>query len=188
MESFWRHSNAGPRRKVNTAWRFGAAAIRGNMTDAQREFLDKASAAATQSTHPFPRMAASEAALESGYGLSGLASEDNNLFGMKQHMHPEYGTVSLPTREFEKGEWVEVSANWVKYPDWTTCFFDRLSTLVRLSNVYPHYAAALHATDALTFVQEVSQTWSTDPGRAEKVLAIYNAYVSLAQATPQGAA
>ena len=60
------------------------------MTDAQKAFLDKASAAATKAAHPFPRMAAAEAALESGYGLSGLAIEDNNLFGMKQHIHPEY--------------------------------------------------------------------------------------------------
>jgi flagellum-specific peptidoglycan hydrolase FlgJ len=155
------------------------------MTDAQKQFLDKASAAAHQATHPFPRMAAAEAALESGYGLSGLAIEDNNLFGMKQHIHPLYGTASLPTKEFENGEWVSVVAEWVKYPDWPTCFFDRLTTLTRLSHVYPHYEAALQATDAETYVREVSQTWSTDPARADKVLAIYQQYVT--QVTPQGA-
>jgi flagellum-specific peptidoglycan hydrolase FlgJ len=160
------------------------------MTDAQKQFLDRASAAAIQATHPFPRMAASEAALESGYGLSGLATSDNNLFGMKQHLHPLYGTVSLPTREFEKGEWLEISAEWVKYPDWQTCFFDRLATLVKLSNAYPHYAAALRAVDVDTYIREVSQTWSTDPNRASKCLAIYNAYLSTtsnAQPVPQGA-
>src|SRR5271170_6477870 len=101
------------------------------MTETQKQFLDKASAAALQAAHPFPRMAASEAALESGYGLSGLAADDNNLFGMKQHLHPEYGTVSLPTKEFEHGQWVPMFAEWVKYPDWPTCFFDRLNTLTR---------------------------------------------------------
>src|ERR1700691_590731 len=149
------------------------------MTDAQKQFLDRAAAAAEQATHPFPRMAASEAALESGYGLSGLASEDNNLFVMKQHVHPLYGTASLPTREFEAGEWVTIVAEWVKYPDWPSCFFDRLATLAKLSNAYPHYAAALRAVDLITYINEVSQTWSTDPKRAEKCLAIYNAYVSL---------
>jgi flagellum-specific peptidoglycan hydrolase FlgJ len=157
------------------------------MTDDQKQFLDKAALAATQATHPFPRMAAAEAALESGYGRSGLASEDNNLFGMKQHQHPTYGTVSLPTKEFEQGEWIETTADWVKYPDWSSCFFDRLNTLLRLSHAYPHYAAALQAIDAQTYIREVSQTWSTDPARADKCLAIYDAYLSVLQPAAEGA-
>lgn len=148
------------------------------MTPEQKEFLDRASAAATQALHPFPRMAACEAALESAWGKSGLASEDNNLFGMKQHIHALYGTVSLPTKEHVHDEWISVTANWVKYPDWATCFFDRLSTLTRLSHACPHYAAALRAPTAEQFVREVSQTWSTDPNRAEKILAIYKEYVA----------
>lgn len=151
------------------------------MTDEQKQFLDKATLAAKQATHPFPRMAAAEAALESRYGRSGLAIEDSNLFGMKQHLHPIYGTVSLPTKEFVTGEWIETTANWVKYPDWATCFFDRLNTLTRLSHIFSHYAAALNATDAETYIREVSQTWSTDPARADKCLAIYQAYVSALQ-------
>jgi flagellum-specific peptidoglycan hydrolase FlgJ len=148
------------------------------MTEAQKEFLDKATAAAKQATHPFPRMAACEAALESGYGLSGLASEDNNLFGMKQHKHPVYGTVSLPTKEFEKGEWIETSADWIKYPDWATCFADRVSTLIRLSGAYPNYAAALNAADVATYIRKVSDSWSTDPARAVKCYDIYKQYVA----------
>jgi flagellum-specific peptidoglycan hydrolase FlgJ len=156
------------------------------MTESQKQFLDKAAAAAHQANHLFARMAACEAALESGYGLSGLASEDNNLFGMKQHSHPAYQTVSLPTKEFEKGEWVEVSADWVKYPDWASCFADRVNTLERLSEArdpqtgnleYPHYFAALRAMDVDTYIREVSASWSTDPTRADKCLAIYSEYL-----------
>jgi flagellum-specific peptidoglycan hydrolase FlgJ len=147
------------------------------MTDAEKQFLDKAAAAANAAAHPFPRMAASEAALESRFGLSELATQDNNLFGMKQHIHNAYGVASLPTDEFEKGDWEEVGAEWEKYPDWATCFTDRVSTLTRLSKVYPHYAAALRAVTVDTYIREVSQTWSTDPARADKCLAIYNEYV-----------
>jgi uncharacterized FlgJ-related protein len=51
--------------------------------DIQRQqFLDKASQQAEVAPHIFPTMAACEAALESGYGTSGLAISDNNLFGM----------------------------------------------------------------------------------------------------------
>ena len=165
------------------------------MNDAQRSFLDRATAEAVKANHPFAQMAACEAALESGhvdpvskvmvYGGSELAREANNLFGMKQHSHPIYGTMNLPTREWQNGpdghatdgRWIPVTASWVEYPDWAACFADRLATLQRLSNAYPHYAAALRAPDARTYVTEISKTWSTDPNRASKVLGIYEEYM-----------
>jgi flagellum-specific peptidoglycan hydrolase FlgJ len=153
------------------------------MNDLQRQFLDTATAHAVKANHPFPQMAACEAALESAWGHSELAREENNLFGMKQHSHPIYFTMTLPTREWcgsaLDGRWVACSANWVKYPDWRACFADRLATLERLSNAYPHYAAALKATDAKTYINEVSKSWSTDPARAAKCLDIYQEYISL---------
>jgi flagellum-specific peptidoglycan hydrolase FlgJ len=153
------------------------------MNDPQKQFLQRATAEAVKANHPFPRMAACEAALESSWGNSVLAREDNNLFGMKQHAHPIYGTMTLPTREFEHGEWKTVSANWIQYPDWRACFADRLATLERLSNAFPHYKAAIDARDPRTYIAEVSKTWSTDPDRAKKVLSIYDEFVSGGQLT-----
>lgn len=141
----------------------------------QIEFLTRARAAAQNSSHPFPDYAACEAALESNYGRSQLAIQGNNLFGRKQSINPIYETLDMHTQEFLNGEWVSVIAHWVKYPDWATCFTDRVATLHRLAGTYPHYARALAAPDGETFVREVSQTWSTDPNRADKVLAIYEA-------------
>lgn len=94
---------------------------------------------------------------------------------MKQHQHPIYKTHSLPTKEFLGSLWVEVEANFVTYPDWAACFADRMATIKRLASVYRHYAAALAADSGAAFVTEVSRTWSTDPERAQKVLAIYDA-------------
>jgi len=150
----------------------------------QRQFLDRATVEALKANHPFPRMAACEAALESDYGLSELARDANNLFGMKQHAHPIFGTMNLPTREWVNGpdghsidgRWLAVPAEWVKYPDLAACFADRLATLERLSNAYPHYKAALDSIDAAEYIAEVSKTWSTDPKRGEKVLSIYLDY------------
>lgn len=144
------------------------------MTPEQKEFLHAAAAAAAKSGHVFPEHAACEAALESGYGASVLAKLANNLFGMKQHAHPEYGTCNLPTREYLGGQWIRTSADFVSYPDLATCFADRMATLQRLAPVYPHYAAALAAASGTTYLNEVSRTWSTDPDRAENVLAIYD--------------
>jgi len=155
------------------------------MNDQQKQFLVKAATEAARVNHPYPEMAACEAALESNWGNSQLAREGNNLFGTKQHAHPIYGTLKLPTREWQKsadgwhgidGRWVEVDADWVKYPDWGSCFVDRLHTLQRLANAYPHYAAALRAQTSAAYVTEVSKSWSTDPARAEKVLSIYHEF------------
>jgi flagellum-specific peptidoglycan hydrolase FlgJ len=139
-------------------------------------FLSSAAKAAGIGGCIWPDFSACEAALESGYGKSTLARVDNNLFGMKQHKHPIFGTVTLPTEEFVHGQWVRVSAEWVKYPAWSDCFADRMATLRRLApeKGFEHYAAALAAHDGLTFIREVSQSWSTDPKRAQKVLDIYS--------------
>lgn len=143
------------------------------LPDVDLQWLQSASTDAAAGGCAWPDFIACEAALESGFGKSTLAAQDFNLFGMKQHSHPIYGTVSLPTEECLDGQWVRVSADWVKYPSLAACFADRMATLRRLSPVYPHYANALVAHDGATFVREVSQTWSTDPGRAQKVLNIY---------------
>lgn len=142
----------------------------------QEQFLLRAAAAAQSAGHLFPAYAACEAALESGWGHSQLAVEANNLFGQKQAHPPLAGTetLALPTREFLHGAWVAVQANWVKFPDWESCFRERMALLRSLASAWPNYAAALRATTGEQFVTEVSRSWSTDPARAGKVLAVYD--------------
>jgi flagellum-specific peptidoglycan hydrolase FlgJ len=146
------------------------------MDPVKQQWLENAAAEAAKAGHIFAQMAAAEAALESNFGQSGLARQANNLFGMKQHAHPIFGTMVLPTREFLNGQWITVSADWVKYDSLEECFGDRMDTLHRLRDAYPHYGLALTAPDPDTYIQEVSKTWSTDPQRAAKVMAIYQAY------------
>ena len=143
--------------------------------DRQR-LLEKLAAAADRAGHVWPQYAACEAAVETGWLSSSSASQANNLFGCKQHSHPIFGTVSLPTREFLGGQWIELRADFVSYPSWDASFLDRMETLRRLAPEYPHYAAALSATDGETYVRQVSQSWSTDPFRADTVLTIHRAH------------
>jgi flagellum-specific peptidoglycan hydrolase FlgJ len=147
------------------------------MDISKKNFLDATSAAAEAAGHLFPTMAACEAAEESGYGTSGLSIADHNLFGMKQHKHPVYGTHVLPTKECLDGKWEIVNAAFIHYPSTKECFQDRMVTLLRLATAYPHYAAAVAAKDPVVFVTEVSKTWSTDPNRAKNIIAIFNQYV-----------
>jgi len=140
------------------------------------QWMRDTATAASQAGHVWAQMAACEAALESNFGQSGLARQANNLFGTKQHQHPIFGTLSLPTREYLNDQWVVVTADWVSYPDVSYCFADRMATLTRLRDTYPHYEMALSAPDEFTYIREVSQTWATDPQRANKVIAIYQQY------------
>jgi flagellum-specific peptidoglycan hydrolase FlgJ len=140
------------------------------------EFLQEAFVAARAAGHVFPEYAACEAALESAWGLSGLAVKGHNLFGQKQS-HPPLsgtGTLTMPTREFLHGAWITVQANWVQFDDLKACFAARMELLQRLSQSHPDYRTALVATDGATFITEVSRTWSTDPQRAGKVLSIFD--------------
>jgi flagellum-specific peptidoglycan hydrolase FlgJ len=145
------------------------------MQSMQDAFLKKAAELAREAGHIWPEYAACEAALESGWGRSGLAVKANNLFGEKQS-HPPIagtGTLSLPTREYLHGEWVTVTAQWVIFPDWAASFRTRMDRLHRLATAYPAYGKALAATSGEEFVRQVSISWSTDPHRADKVLAVY---------------
>lgn len=154
-------------------------------TQANIDFIERAVSEATASGHIWPEMAAAEAALESAhlgpegttFGGSELAQKYNNLFGTKQHVIPVYTTVVIPTQEYSRSRgWYTIDADWIVYPDWASSFKDRMATLVRLAPQYPHYAAALAATDPITYVTQVSLTWSTGPTRGATVIQIYNEY------------
>ena len=162
------------------------------MLSPQEYFLRRACDAARAAGHLFPEYAACEAALESGWGQSRLATEANNLFGQKQSHPPLAGTetLTLPTREYLHGAWVSVQAAWVQFPDWDSCFRARMQLLQSLAAAYPNYRDALNATTGEAFVTLVSRSWSTDPDRAGKVLAVYDHHrpafleTEIATATP----
>ncbi len=158
------------------------------MATPQEQFLVKAAASASASGHIFPEYAACEAALESKWGVSNLVLQANNLFGQKQSHPPLEGTttLSMPTHEVVNGVTVPAEARWVVFPDWSSCFKARMALLQRLANTHPDYKAALNATTGEEFVTSVSHTWSTDPQRGAKVLAIYNAHSSVFAAQAAG--
>ena len=151
----------------------------------QSLFLSRAFRAAQAARHIYPEFAACEAALESGWGHSRLAMEANNLFGQKQSHPPLAGTetITMPTREFLHNHWMTVQANWAKFPGWRQCFEARIFLLRQLRQAFPHYQAALTANSGEQYVIALSQSWSTDPARAGKVLAIYDAHSATFQNT-----
>ena len=137
----------------------------------QEQFLKSVYDAAVKSGHIFPKMAACEAALESGWGNSSLAKKANNLFGRKVWT-AAIDTIIIPTKEFLKGKWVTVDAIWKKFPTFAECLEDRMDILKNDDR----YKRAIGATTPEEYIMEVSKVWSTDPNRGKTVLSIYNAH------------
>lgn len=132
------------------------------------------------SEHIYPAMAACEAMVETGWMASELARDYCNLFGQKQSVEaPIFLSVSMPTWEVVNGQKIDIRAKFVWFPNAAACFTVRMHTLLRLSDQYPNYATALHASNAEDYVTAVSRTWSTDRTRAAQCIAIYHAHANL---------
>lgn len=146
------------------------------ITPQQKAALIRVYAAAQAAGVPFPDAQACEVMVESTWGTSALFVQDLNGFGMKQHVHPKFGTVNFPTREYLGGRWQVVNAAFVKYLSLEACFQDRMATLTAMAPQYPHYAAALAAKTPEEFLTQVSLTWSTGPSRGQQCVEILHAH------------
>jgi hypothetical protein len=98
-----------------------------------------------------PSLTISQAALESGWGESGLTKKSNNLFGIKGV--GTIGSVELPTQEYENGKYVNTLSFFRSYNSWEESITDygKLLSGSRYKNVIaaPNYkAAALAVKDA----------------------------------------
>ena len=86
----------------------------------------------------YPSVLIAQAALESGWGQSELATKYNNPFGVKKGSSWTGRTVNLPTREVVNGVSQTVRADFRVYPSWMASIADRnklLLTLKRYANV-----------------------------------------------------
>lgn len=114
-----------------------------------------------------------EAALESGWGCSRLATEAKNFFGVKADQSWIGNVLELDTREFLSGQWTMVPALWRVYPDFDACLVDHGDFLK--SN--PRYADCFNAPDGEEFARRVQAAgYATDPSYAEKLIEIMRAH------------
>ena len=112
-----------------------------------------------------------DAALESGWGGSQLAQQAHNLFGIKADASWNGPTVSMPTREYENGQWVTAEANWRSYPDWLSSIQDHATFLQN----QPRYASAFQCTDGPDFATAIANCgYATDPNYASEIISIIN--------------
>jgi flagellum-specific peptidoglycan hydrolase FlgJ len=114
-----------------------------------------------------------EAALESGWASSQLATQYFNLFGIKADPSWTGPTVTLPTGEYENGHDVTVEALWRVYPDWLASLQDHAQFLLTNERYKPAFAFA-DGRDFATAVQAAG--YATDPDYAQKIIEIINAH------------
>ena len=114
-----------------------------------------------------------EAALESGWGTSQLATEGCNLFGVKADPSWHGDTLTMRTREFRNGQWVMEPALWRKYSNWLDCIDDHAKFL--LTN--PRYNPAFACSTGESFAQAVAKAgYATDPDYAHKIISVIRAH------------
>ena len=115
-----------------------------------------------------PSVAFAQAALESGWGSSSLATRYNNLFGIKGSYLGN--SVNLPTTEFYDGRTpVNIVDGFRAYPNWNTSILDYGNFL----NVNSRYRKALRVKDYRTQITLIWQAgYATDPNYVSKIISI----------------
>jgi lysozyme len=170
-----------------------AAATPGTKT--QQAFINQIApgALAAQQRYGVPAsVTIAQAIDESGWGSSQLAATDYNLFGIKGS--GPAGSVTLPTQEFENGQWVTIDAQFRVYHNVSESIADH-AELLATSGYYTRAMADRAVPDA--FANDLTGVYATDPEYGTNLIGLmrlYNLYrfdsptASQAQAaTPSGA-
>ena len=135
------------------------------------EFIARISSCAVESMRQFGVPASvtlAQAALESSWGRSLLATDAFNLFGIKADPSWNGPTVTMHTKEFVNGEPVVVQAKFRRYDGWQPSVDDHAKFL----RENPRYEKCFRTTDGESFAKEVAKAgYATDPEYADKITA-----------------
>lgn len=126
--------------------------------------------------HVLPSISIAQAILESDWGTSELAVENNNLYGIKGSNSAN--TVVMNTKEFVNGEWIEIEAPFRKYENWQESMNDHAALFVNgtdwNANQYADVLAAENYEEAAHALQE--NGYATDPTYTEKLTRLIEEY------------
>lgn len=120
-----------------------------------------------------PSITIAQAILESNWGQSGLARNENNYFGIK-------GTSDAPqynTREYTD-EWIEIEASFRSYDSWEDSMEDYAKLLANgpswNDELYQDVIGAEHYEEAAYALKEAG--YATDPTYPEKIISLIEQY------------
>ena len=146
----------------------------GAATPAQRAFIAAVApgAVAAQQKYGVPAsVTIAQAIDESGWGGSSLAATYHNLFGIKGS--GPAGGVTLPTSEFEGGQWISIDAPFAIYHNDAESIAGH-AELLATSGYYTKAMADRANPDA--FANDLTGVYATDPTYGSTLIGLMKAY------------
>jgi flagellum-specific peptidoglycan hydrolase FlgJ len=143
-------------------------------TKAQQAFINQIApgAMAAQQRYGVPAsVTIAQAIDESNWGQSGLAAQDNNLFGIKGN--GPAGAVTLPTQEYVGGQWETINASFRVYHNIAESIADH-AELLATSGYYQRAMADRAVPDA--FANDLTGVYATDPEYGANLIALMRLY------------
>ena len=143
-------------------------------TAAQQAFISMVApgAIAAQQRYGIPAsVTIAQAIDESGWGQSGLAAADHNLFGIKGT--GPAGSDMRPTQEYENGIWVTRTAPFRVYHNIAESIADH-GRLLATSQAYQHAMANRQVPDA--FAAALTGVYATDPNYGSNLITLMRLY------------
>lgn len=140
------------------------------MTPQQNLFLMAMYSAATRANHKWPKAAACEAAVETGWGAH-IPKGSNNVLGIKAYRGWSGPTVTANgTEQLASGKYTGPQSDlWCVFEDTTACFAEQMLILKE-----PRYAAAMESPTVEAYIIAECAIWSTGHEKGALVLQIYN--------------
>ncbi len=143
-------------------------------TPSQQAFINEIAPGALAAQRQYGVPAAvtiAQAIDESGWGQSLLATQDNNLFGIKGT--GPAGSVLRPTEEYENGQPVAVTAPFRVYSNVAQSIADH-SLLLATGSSYKQAMADRRSPDA--FANDLTGVYATDPNYGPSLISIMRQY------------
>jgi lysozyme len=168
------HPSAAPSHKSAPYQQHAAPATATPGTKTQQAFINQIASGAMAAQQRFGVPASvtiAQAINESGWGTSQLAAHDYNLFGIKGS--GPAGSVTLPTQEFENGQWVTIDAQFRAYHNVSESISDH-AELLATSGYYTHAMADRALPDA--FAHDLTGVYATDPEYGSNLIALMRLY------------
>lgn len=148
----------------------------GLSTSYEQEFIDKVAENAVTLEANYqvrPSVTIAQAILESNWGKSELAQQENNYYGIKGNNQDAY-----KTKEFENNEWVEIDAEFRSYDSLMASMEDYALLLSNGTewdeNLYQEVIEAPTYQGAAKALQTAG--YATDPDYPEKVISLIETY------------
>lgn len=125
-----------------------------------------------------PSVTLAQAIVESDSGNSELAKKANNLFGIKAKRDDWNGNIyKKVTKEFSKGKFIDVTANFREYAEWKSSIFDHDRFFVTPNWREEHYAQVLNAKTPEEQCKALKDRgYATDPNYNTKLMEVIKKY------------